>query len=338
MLCQQPRLLLFDQLPNPGLFGLFGSDLLHLQFALGMIYSKFFSPEPLDFALVFLFAHPTFLVIHLLKTLILGKFLHQLCSENLFHALFFGGALSLETHLEVFCFLKFLLNSLPLFNFCFFSLNRSLFSFLVVEFIPKIFLELFLSPSCDLLCFKSFEYLVPCICCCVFRCLNLVHALLLLLGIPSDHFIFVALHFLLSPLLSSFLLYTQDHVSLSLFHFELLDTSHLSVFIDHALYDVVNLFFFLLILLVRFFFYFLAFSNLFLKHFFSLSLLFDLSGFSFELSLFLNLFVTQHNTVHLCIMFLKWWSDYNNYLQVRSVGGTIVQLFVRLAPYSNNWP
>jgi hypothetical protein len=43
--------------------------------------------------------------------------------------------------------------------------------------------------------------------------------LLLLLSVPSDHLILVAFHLFLATLLCSFLLYTQNHVSLSLLHF-----------------------------------------------------------------------------------------------------------------------
>jgi len=195
-----------------------------------------------------------------------------------------------------------------------------------------------LRSSCNLFRFKSFKYLVSCVCCCVLRCLNLIHALLLLFSVPSDHFVFVALHFLLSFLLNSLLLHTQNHVSLSLLHFELLDASHLAIFIDHALNYIVYLFFFFLILLVRLLFYFLAFSNLLLKYLLSLPLLFELFSLGLTLHLLLDLFVAQHNTVHLSIVFLKRWSNCNNYLQVRFVDDTAVQLFRQLAPYSNNWP
>jgi hypothetical protein len=115
--------------------------------------------------------------------------------------------------------LKFLLDPLSLFDFSFLSLNSGFFSLLVIEFVSEIFLELFLRSSCDFFSLKPFEYLISCICCCVLRCLNLVHALLLLFGVPSDHFVFMAFHLFLSPLLSSLLLHTQNHVSLSLFHF-----------------------------------------------------------------------------------------------------------------------
>ena len=72
-----------------------------------------------------------------------------------------------------------------------------------------------------------------------------VVALLLLLGILAHHLIFKSLHFLLSLEQSSLFVYGEDHIGLSLLLLEVLDTSHLSVFVDHALDDVVDLLFFL---------------------------------------------------------------------------------------------
>ena len=162
---------------------------------------------------------------------------------------------------------------------------------------------------------------------------------MLLIGVPSDHLILVALHLFLSTLLGSFLLNTQYHVSLGLLHFKLLNTSHFSIFIDHTLYHVVNLFLLLLVLLIRFFLYFLAFRDLFLKHLLSLSLLFYLLGLSFTFYLLLNFFVAQHDTLYLSVVLLKTQVICNiNYLLARSVGGTVVQLIRQLVLCLNNWP
>lgn len=163
--------------------------------------------------------------------------------------------------------------------------------------------------------------------------------MLLLIGVPSDHLILVALHLFLSTLLGSLLLNTQYHVSLGLLHFKLLNASHFPIFINHTLYNVVNLFLLLLVLLIRFFLYFLAFRDLFLKHLLSLSLLFNLLGLSFTFDLLLNLFVAQHDTLHLSVVLLKTQVICNiNYLLARSVGGTVIQLFRQLVLCSNNWP
>ena len=163
--------------------------------------------------------------------------------------------------------------------------------------------------------------------------------MLLLIGVPSDHLILVALHLFLSTLLGSLLLNTQYHVSLGLLHFKLLNTGHFSILINHTLTNVVNLFLLFLVLLIRFLLYFLAFSDLFLKHLLSLSLLFYLLGLSFTFDLLLNLFVAQHDTLYLSVVFLKTQVICNiNYLLARSIGGTVVQLFMQLVLCSNNWP
>jgi hypothetical protein len=162
--------------------------------------------------------------------------------------------------------------------------------------------------------------------------------LLLLIGVPSDHLILVALHLFLSTLLGSLLLNTQYHVSLGLLHFQRLNASHFPIFINHTLYHVVNLFFLLLVLLIRFFLYFLAVRDLFLKHLLSLSLLFYLLGLSFTFDLLLNFFVAQHDTLHLSVVLLKTQVICNiNYLLARSIGGTVIQLFRQLVLCLNNW-
>jgi hypothetical protein len=89
------------------------------------------------------------------------------------------------------------------------------------------------------------------------------------------------------------------------FIFTWFHTDRTLLIIDHALDHVVYLFLLLLILLVSFLFYFLAFSNLLLKNLLSFPLLFKFFGLSLTLDLLLNLFVAQHNTVHLCIVFLQ---------------------------------
>lgn len=256
-----------------------------------MVHCQLLGPKPFDFALVLLLPHPALLVVHLFETLVFSKLLHQFRSEDLLHALLFGSAFSFESNLEVLCLLKFLLNPFSLLHFSSLPLNRSFFSFLVVKLISEVFLKLLLCSPCNFLSLQLFENLVSRISRCIFRRLNLVRTLLLLLGVASDHLILVALHLLLPTLLGLLLLNTQYHVSLGLLHFELLNAGHLSIFFNHTLYNVVNLFLLLLVLLIRFLLYFLALSDLFLKHVLSLSLLLYLLGFSFTFDLLLNLFV-----------------------------------------------
>ena len=66
----------------------------HLGLALSLVDKEFFLPQALDFALVFQFAHSTFLGIHLLQTLILRELFHKLALELFFHSLFFFCTLS----------------------------------------------------------------------------------------------------------------------------------------------------------------------------------------------------------------------------------------------------
>ena len=116
-----------------------------------MVNCQLIAPKAFDFALVLLLPHPALLVVHLFETLVFGKLLHQFRSEDLLHAFFFSSAFSFESNLEVLCLLKFLLNPFSLFQLGFLPLNRSFFSFLVVELISEVFLKLLLRSPCNFL-------------------------------------------------------------------------------------------------------------------------------------------------------------------------------------------
>jgi len=72
----------------------------------------------------------------------------------------------------------------------------------------------------------------------------------LLLGVLTDHLVFVSFHLLLALDKSSLLVHGKDHVSLGLLHLKVLDAGHFTVLTDHTLDDGVNLVTFLQVLVL----------------------------------------------------------------------------------------
>jgi hypothetical protein len=129
--------------------------------------------------------------------------------------------------------------------------------------------------------------------------------LLLLLGILAHHLIFKSLHFLLSLEQSSLFVYGEDHIGLSLLLLEVLDASHLSVFVDHALDDVVDLLFFLKVFLLCFGLQLLMLIDLALDAALVLNAVLETGCLCLTIDLVLYLLSPQHDLVDLGVLLLK---------------------------------
>jgi len=244
MLSQQSLFLALDYLQFTGFFCLLLSSFNKLYFTVGTIDCQFLLPETLNLTFMFKLTHAALLCIHLFETFVLCKLHQQLLLEIFFQTLLFSYTLSLKSHLEIFCLLQLLLCALTFFKCSLLTGTCSQLTFLIIKLISEVLLELLLSTTCKFLSFKFFKDLVTSLLSSVFCSLDLVEALLLLLSILADHLIFECLHLLLTALERTFLVHAKDHVSLSLLHFKILNSGHLSVLINHSLDHVVNLFFF----------------------------------------------------------------------------------------------
>ena len=85
-----------------------------------------------------------------------------------------------------------------------------------------------------------------------------------MLGVLTNHLILVGLHLILTLDQGTLLVHGEDHVSLSLLHFEVLDAGHLTILANHALDDCVDLVTLLQILLTCLHFKLLAVNDLLL--------------------------------------------------------------------------
>jgi hypothetical protein len=282
-----------------------GVALVQLQLALGLVNYKFFLPETLDLVLVFQLAHATLLCIHLLKTLVFCKLLHQPLLEFILHAALLGSTFSLKTHLEVLSLLELLLSALTLFSLCSLLSEGRLFAFLEVQLIAEIFLEFFFGSAFHLFGFQFSENAIASLLSCVLGSLDLVKAHLLLFSVLADHFVFILLHFLLATLESSLLVYGEDHVGLRLLHLLGCDAGHFTIFINHTVYNVVNLTLFLLVLLEGLAFQIFGQINLVLNRGLVLSELTELLAITFALHLVLNFFTLQVVFINVGVVFLK---------------------------------
>jgi len=253
---------------------------------------------------MFLLAHSAFLGIHLLQFFVLGEALEQLLFEFVLHAELFRLAFGLESQLEVFRFLKLLLDALSLFHFGSLAGYSCLFSFLEVKLISQVFLELFFGPTLVLFSLKTFKNLVTGSFCSILCSLDLAESLLLLFGVSAHHFVFELLHLLLSLLERPFLVYAEDHIGLGLLHFQTGDASHFSVFINHFLDDIINLFLLFCVLLIGFILKAGAVLNLLLNEVFHAHALFNLSCFFISRNLVLYFFCAEHDLINVGILLL----------------------------------
>ena len=201
-------------------------------------------PQALDFTSVLKLTHSPLLLVHLFQALVFSEFLQQLLFKVFFKALFLGCPLSLKPHLEFFGLLKLTFGVVSLVLFGLSTCASGQLRLFIVELIAQILLELLLGSSSHLLSLKSLKNSVTSFFSRIFSRLNLIQALLLLLGILTHHLIFKGFHFLLTPQQSPFLIDREDHIGLSLLLLEVLNASHLSILVDHPLNDVVDLLFF----------------------------------------------------------------------------------------------
>lgn len=176
---------------------------------------------------------------------------------------------------------------------------------MVVEFVAEVLLELLLSASLKLLGLESFENAIADGLGFVLCRLNLIQPLLLLLGVLANHLIFISLHLLLALDQSAFLVHGEDHVSLSLLHFKILDAGHLSVLVDHALDDRVDLVPLLGVFVLRFAFSVLLLVDLCLDASLVLKQVLLLAGLGLPCDLVLDLLRSQHDPVDLSVVFLR---------------------------------
>jgi len=276
-----------------------------LDFSLLFVDKQLLLPQAFDLAFVFKLPHAALLGIHLLKSLVLGEFLHQLGLEVLFDTFLLSLAFSLKSHLEILSLLELHADAITLLYLSSLPSDGSFFTLLIVKFVAEVILEFPLSTALHFFCLKSFEDLVTCLFSSVLSSLNLVQTLLLLGSVLSHHLIFVLFHLLSATLQSSFFIDRQDHVSLGLLHLQLGDVGHLAVLIDHLLDHVVNLLFLFKVLLVSLFFESLALLNLGLN---SLVVLFQgdkFLGVVFSLDFFLIFSFHELVLIHRSIVFLK---------------------------------
>ena len=167
---------------------------LSFSLALSLVDDELLLPQTLDFALVFQLTHAASLCIHLLKSVILCEFLHQLALELFLHAFLFLGSFSLESKLIFTSGLKLLTNTDALLSLCSFLSLSSFLSLLHVKVIPQLLLECFLGSTLLLFSSKFLEDLVTDSFSLLFHCLDFVLSGLLLLSVPSDHLVFILIH------------------------------------------------------------------------------------------------------------------------------------------------
>lgn len=241
VLLEQTHFLLFDDV---GLVLVLG----HLCFPLGKLDGALLSvddelllPQTLDFASVLQLAHSSLLLGHLLEALVLGKLSQQLLFEILLEAFLFGGALSFQSHLEVLGLLELTTGLILLILGFLLSLSGGELVLLDVQLVSEVLTELRLGAAGHLLFFELSEDSVTGGLSLVLGGLNLIEALLLLLGVLADHFVLVGLHLLLTLDEGTLFVHGEDHIGLGLLHLQVLDAGHLTILGNHALDDSVNL-------------------------------------------------------------------------------------------------
>lgn len=206
--------------------------------------------------------------------------------------------------MEVFGILEFLFNTLSLFQFGTLTSNRCLLTLLVIELIAQIFLEFFFRTALVFFSLKSFEYLVPSSLCSILSGLDLPKSLLLLVGVSTHHLVFELLHFLLTSLEGTLLINTENHICLGLIHFQIGNSSHFTVFVDHFLYDIVNLLLLACVLLVSFIFDADSICDLLLNLVLHAQVLLSFSCFFVSGDLVLNFLSTEHNLINVGVLLL----------------------------------
>lgn len=127
----------------------------------------------------------------------------------------------------------------------------------------------------------------------------------MLLGVLTDHFVFIGLHLLLTADKSSLFVHGENHVRLSLLHLQVLDTGHLAVLRNHSLDDCVDLVALLKVLSLSLSLNLLVLFNLFLNLVFVLETILLAGLFGLALNLVLDFFGAQHDLVDLSVLLLK---------------------------------
>jgi hypothetical protein len=89
------------------------SSLLQFDLALHPVHSQLLLPQLLDLPLMLGLPHPSFLLVHLLQSLVLRKLLHQLHLELVLHSFLFRLSFFLQSPLVLLCINQLLLDSFP---------------------------------------------------------------------------------------------------------------------------------------------------------------------------------------------------------------------------------
>lgn len=304
VLSQQSLLLAFDYV---GLVLVLG----HLRLAFGKLDCALLSvddelllPQAFDFASVLELAHAAFLLGHLLEALVFSELGQELLLEVLFEAFLLCGALGLQSHLEVLGLLELSLGLVLLLLGFALALSRGQLVLLHVELVAQVLTELVLGAAGHLLLLEASENGVSGGFGLVLGGLDLVEALLLLLGVLTDHLVFVSLHLLLALDERSLLVHAEDHVGLGLLHLQVLNTGHLAVLTDHALDDGVDLVALLEVLLLGLDLELLPVDDLGLNGVLVIEAV-DFAGLlRLALDLVLDLFGAQHDLVDLGVLLL----------------------------------
>lgn len=207
--------------------------------------------------------------------------------------------------MEVFSILQLTFSLISLVLSILLALPSSQLIFLEVQLISKVLTELSFLASSHFFSFQSLKNGVTCRFSLILCRLNLIQTLLLLLSILTNHLILISLHFLLTTNECTFLINRQNHISLRLLHFEVLDAGHFAIFRNHSLDNSVDLVAFFQILRSSFGLHLFSRFDLFLNGIFVLETVLETSSFRFTLDLVLDLFGSQHNFVDLSVLFLK---------------------------------
>lgn len=188
---------------------------------------------------------------------------------------------------------------------CLFPCSGGELVLLHVKLVPEVFLEFLLGTSGHLLSFEASEDGLSGFLCLILGLLDLVKTLLLLLGVLTNHLVFEGLHLLLTLEEGALLVHGENHVSLRLLHFEVLDTGHFAVFRNHTLNDGVDLVLLFKVFLVGFGLQLLAVNNLVLDSGLVGQTVLFAGLFGLTLDLVLDFLGAQHDLIDLSVLLLQ---------------------------------
>jgi hypothetical protein len=188
--------------------------LFELHLSLSSVDCQLFLPESFDLSLVLQLTHPSFLGVHLFKSLIVSELLSELLLELILHSQFLSETLLLKSLLVSLGSKEIVLNLLALLHFFSFANSRLFFKLLHVEFIPEVLNVLVLSAAFFFFLLQFLEdFFTSGLSLCLLS-LNLCLTAFLLLSIATEHLVFVFLELSLFLLKLSLLVDRLNHIKL----------------------------------------------------------------------------------------------------------------------------